>query len=87
MEAQEIADEAEGVTMKGQSKASKGGPKRKQKLMTKEETKPSPYGRRVQPRIDPALLKKTGGAGAGRGRKKVRNLGKNCTLIKLLILL
>ncbi|XP_072033901.1 DNA topoisomerase 2-alpha-like isoform X2 [Amphiura filiformis] len=67
VELQEIEDERAIPKAKG-AKDSKGGAKRKQKVLTKEETKPSPYARRVQPRIDPALLKKPGGGGGKRGK-------------------
>lgn len=66
VELQEIQDEA---SIPGSQASSKGG-KRKQKVLTKQETKPSPYGRRVQPRIDPSLLKTRVATGGPRGRKK-----------------
>ncbi|XP_041462217.1 DNA topoisomerase 2-alpha-like isoform X1 [Lytechinus variegatus] len=57
VEAQEKEDESTAVISAG-AKGAKGKAKpRKQKLLAKEETKPSPMGRRVVPRIDPALRK------------------------------
>eukprot|EP00057_Strongylocentrotus_purpuratus_P006178 XP_011660652.1 PREDICTED: DNA topoisomerase 2-alpha [Strongylocentrotus purpuratus] len=57
VEAQEKEDASSGVVMAA-AKGAKGKAKpRKQKLLTKEETRPSPMGRRVVPRIDPAMRK------------------------------
>ncbi len=70
VEQQERDDEMAIPKVSGSKAGGKGG--RKQKVLMKEETKPSPYGRRVQPRIDPALLKKQrvpGAPGAKKGRK------------------
>ncbi|XP_072178240.1 DNA topoisomerase 2-alpha-like [Diadema setosum] len=70
VEAQEKEEELSGVVMAAPKGAKGKGKPRKQKLLTKEETKPSPYGRRVVPRIDPALKKAA--ANAEKRMKKVK---------------
>lgn len=72
VEAQEKEEASSGVVIAA-SKGAKGkGKPRKQKLLTKEETRPSPMGRRVVPRIDPAMRK---AAEVERKRVKVRTSG------------
>ncbi|XP_071822876.1 DNA topoisomerase 2-alpha-like isoform X2 [Apostichopus japonicus] len=72
LEANEIAEmEAPvEVVLPANAKGKKGRGIKKKKVVTQEETKPSPFARRVVPRIDPSLkAKKPAAAGGARGRK------------------
>ncbi|XP_041476375.1 DNA topoisomerase 2-alpha-like [Lytechinus variegatus] len=75
VEAQEREDASSGVaalsSKMAKGKGSKINKPRKQKLLTREETKPSPYGRRVVPRIDNLIKKPSGDGRRGRKPKEV----------------
>ncbi|XP_022098408.1 DNA topoisomerase 2-alpha-like isoform X2 [Acanthaster planci] len=72
VEQQERDDEAMGVT---NAAATKGAKKPRKKLITKQETMPSPYGRRVVPRID-AVAKTSRAAGGDGATKRARKTKK-----------
>ncbi|XP_033628868.1 DNA topoisomerase 2-alpha-like isoform X1 [Asterias rubens] len=78
VEQQEKDDEAAAAPT-----TTKGGKKQpRKKVLPKLETKPSPYGRRVVPRIDAAAkaIRKTAAAGGGAGgRKRKTNVKKEAT--------
>ncbi|XP_077997716.1 DNA topoisomerase 2-alpha-like isoform X2 [Glandiceps talaboti] len=67
VETQERLDEVMGIAALEKNKSKKG-----RKKVVHEETKPSPMGRRVVPKVDIALKKKEGGKRGRAGKKDVK---------------